>query len=189
MPQRIRADAAGRTVTTPRCCTRVIATLLIDRSGKFPISIAWSQRRVRRHRRRGRSTVFAVRKVEAVELVACHVFNMADRDDRSISMEMVRTRLDRLREHPPRCCQLCATAAKVAPTDDDVLASGYEACAALDRYPTPTRCRATRAFYPSGNTVDGAAQNKAGIRSTCPCAKAATPNKLYLCGFGSTLRY
>ena len=47
--------------------------------------------------------VCAVRKVEAVELVVCHVFNMADRDDQSVSMEMVRTRLARLREHPPGC--------------------------------------------------------------------------------------
>ena len=27
-----------------------------------------------------------MRKVEAVELVACHVFHLADRDDRSVSM-------------------------------------------------------------------------------------------------------
>ena len=56
-------------------------------------------------------------KVEAVELVACHVFHMADRDDRSVSMEMVRTRLDRLREHPSGCCQLCTAAEMVAPAD------------------------------------------------------------------------
>ena len=37
-----------------------------------------------------RPTVHAVRMVEAVELVACHVFHMADRDDQSVSMEMVR---------------------------------------------------------------------------------------------------
>ena len=53
--------------------------------------------------------------VEAVELVACHVFHLADRDDRSVSMEMVRTRLDRLREHPAGCCQLCQAAVMVAP--------------------------------------------------------------------------
>ena len=53
--------------------------------------------------------------VEAVELVACHVFHMADRDDQSVSMEMVRTRLDRLREHPAGCCQLCQAAVMVAP--------------------------------------------------------------------------
>ena len=35
----------------------------------------------------------------------------------SVSMEMVRTRLDRLREHPPGCCQLCRAAAMVAPAD------------------------------------------------------------------------
>ena len=39
-------------------------------------------------------------------------------------------------------------------TDDDVLASGYQACAALDQYPTDSM-RATRVFYPGGNTVDG----------------------------------
>jgi len=39
-------------------------------------------------------------------------------------------------------------------SDDDVLASGYKACAALDQYPTDSM-RATRAFYPSGNEVDG----------------------------------
>ena len=32
-------------------------------------------------------------------------------------MEMVRTRLDRLREHPQGCCLLCRAAAKVAPAD------------------------------------------------------------------------
>jgi serine/threonine protein kinase, bacterial len=37
---------------------------------------------------------------------------------------------------------------------DDVLASGYKARAALDQYPTDSM-RATRAFYPSGNEVDG----------------------------------
>jgi hypothetical protein len=58
-----------------------------------------------------------VRVIEAVELVACHVFNTADRDDQSVSMEMVRTRLERLREHPPGCCPLCVAAAKVAPAD------------------------------------------------------------------------
>ena len=51
--------------------------------------------------------------VEAVELLACHVFNMADREDRSVSMEMMRTQLDRLRQHPASCCQLCAEAAMV----------------------------------------------------------------------------
>jgi hypothetical protein len=40
--------------------------------------------------------------VEAVELIACHVFNTADRDHQRVSMEMVRTRLDRLAEHPRR---------------------------------------------------------------------------------------
>ena len=64
-----------------------------------------------------RPTVHAVRVIEAVELVACHVFNMADRDDRSVSMEMVRTRLDRLREHPAGCCRLCTAARRVAPAD------------------------------------------------------------------------
>ena len=33
-------------------------------------------------------------------------------------------------------------------TDDDVLASGYEACAALDRYPSDSM-QATRVFYPA----------------------------------------
>ena len=73
--------------------------------------------RRRRSRRRGESTVCAVSKVEAVELVACHVFNMADRVDHSVSMEMVRTRLDRLREHPAGCCQLCRAASILAPAD------------------------------------------------------------------------
>ena len=39
-------------------------------------------------------------------------------------------------------------------TDDDVLASGYEACAALDQYPTDSM-HATRVSYPGGNTIDG----------------------------------
>ena len=55
--------------------------------------------------------------VEAVELVACHVFHMADRDDQSVSMEMVRQRLTRLREHPAGCCRLCVAASMVAPAD------------------------------------------------------------------------
>ena len=79
-----------------------------------------------------------VRKVEAVELLACHVFNMADRDDRSVSMEMVRTRLARLREHPFGCCQLCAAAAKVAPADVYRIASAWQ------RQTTITRLRALR---------------------------------------------
>jgi hypothetical protein len=51
---------------------------------------------------------------------------MADRDDQSVSIEMVRTRLDRLREHPPGCCQLCAAAAKVAPADVYRIASAWQ---------------------------------------------------------------
>jgi serine/threonine-protein kinase len=39
-------------------------------------------------------------------------------------------------------------------TDADVLASGYKACAALDQYPSDSE-RATRVFYPSGNTIYG----------------------------------
>ena len=39
-----------------------------------------------------------VRVIEAVELVACHVFNTADRDDQSVSMQLVRQRLARLAE-------------------------------------------------------------------------------------------
>ena len=34
-----------------------------------------------------------VRVIEALELLACHVFNLADRDDQRVSMEMVRQRL------------------------------------------------------------------------------------------------
>ena len=73
-----------------------------------------------------RPAAHPVRKVEAVELVACHVCNMADRDDRSVSMEMVRTRLDRLREHPAGCCQLCVAASKVAPADVYRVAKQWE---------------------------------------------------------------
>ncbi len=85
-----------------------------------------------------RPTVHPVRMVEAVELVACHVFNMADRDHRSVSMEMVRTRLDRLREHPAGCCQLCRAVAMVAPADVYRIAKQWEwQC-------TATRLRALR---------------------------------------------
>ncbi len=80
----------------------------------------------------------AVRKVEAVELVACHIFNMADRDDRSVSIEMVRTPLDRLREHPPDRCQLCRAAAMVAPADVYRVAKQWE------WQTTATRLRALR---------------------------------------------
>jgi hypothetical protein len=58
-----------------------------------------------------------VRMVEAVELVACHVFSLADRDDQRVSMELVRTRLERLAEHPPGHCQFCVAAAKVSAVD------------------------------------------------------------------------
>ena len=51
---------------------------------------------------------------------------MADRDDRSVSMEMVRTRLDRLREHPAGCCQLCRAASMVAPADVYRIAKQWE---------------------------------------------------------------
>ena len=79
-----------------------------------------------------------MRKVEAVELLACHIFYMADRDDRSVSMEMVRTRLDRLREHPADCCQLCLAASMVAPADVYRIAKQWEwQC-------TATRLRALR---------------------------------------------
>ena len=127
MPQRIRGDVAGRNVTTPRCCTRAVPTLLIRHNGVFDdigavVGLASC----------------AVRKVEAVELVACQVFNMADRDDRSVSMEMVRTRLDRLREHPAGCCQLCRAAVMVAPADVYRIAKQWEWQA------TATRLRALR---------------------------------------------
>jgi hypothetical protein len=64
--------------------------------------------------------------VEAVELVACHVFHLADRDDQCVSIGMVRTRLDRLRECPPGCCQLCAAATKVAPADVYRIAKAWQ---------------------------------------------------------------
>ena len=76
--------------------------------------------------------------VEAVELVACHVFNLADRDDQSVSMEMVRQRLTRLREHPPGCCQLCVAAANVAPADV------YRVAKAWQWQTTATRLRESR---------------------------------------------
>ena len=79
-----------------------------------------------------------VRVIEAVELVACHVFNTADRDDPRVSMEMERQRLERLREHPPGCCQLCRAAAKVAPADVYRIASVWQ------RQTTITRWRALR---------------------------------------------
>jgi hypothetical protein len=64
--------------------------------------------------------------VEAVELVACHVFHLADRDDQCVSIGMVRIRLDRLRECPPGCCQLCAAATKVAPADVYRIAKAWQ---------------------------------------------------------------
>ena len=80
--------------------------------------------------------------VEAVELVACHVFNLAfnpaDRDDQSVSMELVRQRRAKLREHPPRCYQLCRAMAMVAPADVYRIAKQWEwQC-------TATRLRALR---------------------------------------------
>ena len=40
-----------------------------------------------------RPTVHPVRVIEAVELVACHVFNLADRYGQRVSTELVRARL------------------------------------------------------------------------------------------------
>jgi hypothetical protein len=85
-----------------------------------------------------RPIVHPVRVIEAVELVACRVFNLADRDGQSVSMEMVRTRLDRLREHPPGCCQMCVAAAKLAPADV------YRVASAWQRQTNATRLRALR---------------------------------------------
>ena len=76
--------------------------------------------------------------IEAVKLVACHVFNTADRDGQSVSMELVRTRLDGLREHPQGCCRLCVAAAKAAPADV------YRAAKAWQWQTTATRLRALR---------------------------------------------
>ena len=53
------------------------------------------------------------------------VFNLAEADQQSVSMEMVRTRLARLAEYPPGCCPLCAAAAKVAPADVYRIASAW----------------------------------------------------------------
>ena len=85
-----------------------------------------------------RPTVHPVRVVEAVELLACHVFNLAEADQQRVSMEMVRTRLARLAEHPPGCCPLCAAAAKVAPADV------YRIAKAWQWQTTATRLRALR---------------------------------------------
>jgi hypothetical protein len=76
--------------------------------------------------------------IEAVKLVACHVFNTADRDGQSVSMELVRTRLDGLREHPQGCCRLYVAAAKAAPADV------YRAAKAWQWQTTATRLRALR---------------------------------------------
>jgi hypothetical protein len=48
-----------------------------------------AQRRVVTLRRRDRPTVCAVRMVEAVELVACHVFSLADCEGQPICMEQL----------------------------------------------------------------------------------------------------
>jgi hypothetical protein len=79
-----------------------------------------------------------VRVIEAVEPVACHVFNLADRDGQRVYMEMLRQRLARLREHRRGCRQLCATAANVAPADV------YRIAKAWQRQSNATRLRAVR---------------------------------------------
>ncbi len=53
-------------------------------------------------------------------------------------MEMVRTRLDRLRQHPAGCCQLCAAASMVAAADVYRVAKQWE------WQTTATRLRALR---------------------------------------------
>ena len=85
-----------------------------------------------------RPTVHPVRVIEAVELLACHVFNLADRDDQRVFMEMLREPLARLREHPRGCRQLCATAPNVAPADV------YRIAKAWLWQTTATRLRALR---------------------------------------------
>ena len=114
---------------TGACARRVTAS---------PFYTCRRHKRAFRPPRYRRPTAHPVRVVEAVELVACHVFHMADRDDRSVSMEMVRTRLDRLREHPPGCCQLCLAASMVA------LADVYRIAKQWEWQCTATRVRALR---------------------------------------------
>ena len=114
---------------TDACAPRVTAS---------PFYTCRRHKRAFRPPRYRRPTAHPVRMVEAVELVACHVFHMADRDDQSVSMEMVRQRLTRLREHPPGCCQLCVAAAKVAAADV------YRVAKAWQWQTTATRLRALR---------------------------------------------
>jgi hypothetical protein len=61
--------------------------------------------------------MLSVRMVEAVELLACHVFSLAERDETRVSMELVRKRLAELAKHPRGCCPLCVAAAKASPAD------------------------------------------------------------------------
>lgn len=58
-----------------------------------------------------------MRVVGATELVACHVFRRAEAEGQRVSMELVRTRLERLREHPPGHCPLCVAAGNGGPGD------------------------------------------------------------------------
>ena len=99
---------------TDACAPRVTAS---------PFYTCRRHKRAFRPPRYRRPTAHPVRMVEAVEQVACHVFNLADRDGQSISMEMVRTRLDRLRETHGAAC---ATAANVAPADVYRIAKAWQ---------------------------------------------------------------
>jgi hypothetical protein len=72
-----------------------------------------AQRRVRRHRRHGGSTVCAVRVVEATELLALDVFGSGARQ---ITLSDVEHYLGQLRSHSPECrCGCCQAAAIVRP--------------------------------------------------------------------------
>ena len=65
----------------------------------------------------GRADLEYVHNLDARRCGGQALVDTARRDDQRVSMELVRTRLARLAEHPPGCCPLCAAAAKVAPAD------------------------------------------------------------------------
>ena len=71
--------------------------------------------------------------VEAVELVACHVFTLAEGEGQRVSMELLRHRMARLAVHSPGNCQWCVAAATVSTADVDPVIKGWQWQTTLNR--------------------------------------------------------
>ena len=74
-----------------------------------------------------RPTVHPVRVIEAVELVACHVFNLAEQTRQRITFGDVERYLAQLAAHPGDCgCGRCGLAPRVTAHRVYAIASGWQ---------------------------------------------------------------